>query len=123
MVHFVSFFHKTCKMDYNETNQEQFGDFETREGIALFVREIIERSDPSITIENAVVPAAMSLGERIYHLLSKLVDHEEVAITMMLLGLMIGFEAGHEEGHICAEGSQEYSGVLMVDSENGSRWN
>jgi hypothetical protein len=74
--------------------------------IEPLVRGIIESADTKAEIDDSVLKGIMPLAATIYSTeLSKAGTEYDAAFALLFFGFFAGFQAGHFDGHICAEAS------------------
>ena len=92
----------------SDNHEEEEGDFEEFLSQALiepFVRAVLQSADPELGTFEAVKRAITPIAAQMYVEELRSGAHEHQAgLTIMMLGYAAGFEAGHIDGHICAEG-------------------
>ena len=87
---------------YYDDNQE---DYFPKDIIWPMVQYILQSADPSLSEEDAVKEAMLPMAAKIYaEAVNSGVTELDASYLMLMFGFALGFEVGHIDGHVCAEG-------------------
>jgi len=92
-------------MSDNQESNDDYEEFLSQALVEPLVRAILQSAAPELGTFEAVKRAIIPLAAQMYveELRSGAYEHQ-AGLTMLMFGFAAGFEAGHIDGHICAEG-------------------
>ena len=94
-------------MSNNNNNDYEQNDFFSKATIWPLVQYVLRSAndDLSLSAEDAVKEAMLPVAARIYaDTVNSGVSELDASFLMLMFGFTLGFEAGHIDGHVCAEG-------------------